>query len=112
MRYYAPSVGRERGNEWVRIGTSRSEVGIPWASWQALLERLRGVSREKEIVDAFEAAGTSSPVVLEPVDKHMLLAVIQFWIAEVSLAGLPEGIEELQSALIDDARDRGMTSLR
>jgi hypothetical protein len=42
----------------------------------------------------------------------MLLAVIQFWIAEVSLAGLPEGIEELQSALIDDARDRGMTSLR
>jgi len=101
-----------RGNQWVTIATSRREVPIPWASRQALLERVRGVSREKEIVDAFEAVGTSRPVELEPVDKHMLQAVIQFWIAETSLARLPEGIDDLQGALIDDARDRGMTSLR
>jgi hypothetical protein len=105
-------VGRERGDEWATVATSRREVRIPWTSRHALLERLGGVSREKEIFEAFDRAGTSQSVVLEPVDKHMLLAVIQFWIAEVSLAGLPEGIDDLQSALIDDARDRGMTSLR
>jgi len=105
-------VGTEHSNDWVTVAPSRRKLRIPVASRQALLERVRGVSREQEIVEAFEAAGSSGAVVLDPVDKHMLLAVIQFWIAEVSPAGLPDGIEELQSALIDDARDRGMTSLR
>lgn len=59
------------------------------------LEHARGVSREKKIDEAVEAVGTFRPVVLEPVDKHMLQAVIQSWIAEVSLAGLPERIDDL-----------------
>jgi hypothetical protein len=63
-------------------------------------------------VDVFAAAGTTGPVMLDPVDKHMLQAVIRFWIAEVSFEQLPAGIDDLNSALIDDARDRGISSVR
>jgi hypothetical protein len=105
-------VGPERSSEWVTIATSRREVRIPWPSRQALLGRVRGLSRENEIVDAFRAAGTACAVELEPLDKHTLQAVIRFWIAEVSVGEVPEGIDDLNSALIDDAHDRGMPSLR
>jgi hypothetical protein len=52
-------MGPQRSDEWVTIATSRREVRVPWPSQQALLGRVRGLSREKEIVDEFKAAGTS-----------------------------------------------------
>jgi hypothetical protein len=102
----------QRSNERVTIATSRRWVRIPWASRQALLERVKGFTRGKPIVDAFEAVGTSRPVELEPIDKHTLQAVIRFWMEEASLEGLPEGIDDLRNALIDDAHDRGARSCR
>jgi hypothetical protein len=56
--------------------------------------------------DAFEAVGTSRPVVLTHEDKVGLVEVIRLWADEIEgLGSLPEGIVELRNALRDDLED-------
>ena len=56
--------------------------------------------------DAFEAVGTSGPVLLTHEDKVGLVEVIQLWAKEIEgLGSLPDGIVELRNALQDDLRD-------
>ena len=56
--------------------------------------------------DAFEAVGTSRPVLLTHEDKVGLVEVIQLWENEIEGSGsLPDGIIELRDALQYDLKD-------
>jgi hypothetical protein len=92
-----------RTNESVTVSTGGGTIEIPWDSRQALLSRLRGDDDAMSVIDAFEAAGTSRPVELEPADARLLLSEIEGWSDELgSIARLPEGLYELRNALHDD----------
>ena len=45
----------------VRIALRRGVVVIPWSSREALLDRLRNLGTT-DVVDAFQAVGTTEPV--------------------------------------------------
>jgi hypothetical protein len=62
----------------------------------------------RDICEAFEAVGTSRPVRLTQAQKMALTLAIDVWGGEVEgglTDGLPEGIFELRSALLDDLHD-------
>jgi hypothetical protein len=100
----------ERSNEWVKIQLGTGDpIRIPWASRQALLERVRARRGAERIVQAFEAAGTSRVVTFDAESKELLLEVIDVaWFEgeRVRASDLPPGIYELRNALIDDAAAR------
>jgi hypothetical protein len=56
----------------------------------------------REVVQAFEAVGTSRPVELTPEQRAALRSAIDAWAGEAGDEGLPEGIGELRQALVDD----------
>ena len=95
---------RERRIDEVTIAGSRdaSTVTIPWASRTELLERLRLAGGADGAIRAFEAVGTSAPVKLSKSARGLLLVIVEAWLVEVSLDGLPEGILELRNALHDE----------
>ena len=95
----------ERLNERVKVQLGRELVTMPWDSRQALLDRPRPLESMQPIVAAFEAVGTSRPVTLKPEHKEPLLAVVEAWLEEVDVPGLPAGIFELRNALHDDVAD-------
>jgi hypothetical protein len=85
---------------------------LPWSSRQELLARLRAVELTDAIVRAFEAAGASRPVTLKPEQKPVLFSVVEAWLVEVDLAGLPAGIFQVRNALHDDLADAHMLCKR
>jgi len=95
----------ERGIDRVKIALSRQTVTIPWESRNALVERLRPLESMREVVGTFWGAGTSRPLILTPEQQVALLDVISVWSQEVTggLAGLPDGIDELRNALVDES---------
>jgi hypothetical protein len=91
--------------DWVTIAGSRdaTTVKIPWDSRDALLERLRREGEADDIIAAFRAVGTTSPVKLKPDAKRRLLATCEVWLMEATTQGLPPGIFELRNALQDES---------
>jgi hypothetical protein len=89
---------------WITIAGSRdaTTVEIPWDSRQALLERLRREGEADDMIGAFQAVGTTSPVKLKPDAKRRLLATCEAWLMEATRQGLPPGIFELRNALQDE----------
>jgi hypothetical protein len=83
-----------------------STVVIPWDSRQALLERLEAAGGAADIVVEFRKVGTSRPVRFTKAQKRRLLEVCAYWLDEVGVPGLPDGIFELRNALMDE-RDWG-----
>ncbi len=95
-----------RGIDRVQIPLSRGTVELPWESRQDLLEESRRVAGTHPMRDAFEAVGTSRPVLLTHEDKVGLVEVIQLWENEIEgLGSLPDGIIELRDALQYDLKD-------
>ena len=92
----------------VRVALRRGIV-IPWSSREALLRRFRNLSSMSDIVDAFEAAGTTQPVRLTDSQKALLLNLISFWADQIDgFDDLPEGIYDLRNALHDDLHHVGL----
>ncbi len=85
---------------WVKVTTSRDVVEIPWASREALLERLR-MEGADDLRRKFEAVGTTRPVKFEREEESRLRGVIVRWHDE-RRAVLPDGIRELRDALVDE----------
>ena len=94
----------ERRIDSVQIALSRQTITIPWESRQALLERLRPLDTMRDVVSILWAVGTSRPVELTKQQQGDLLEAIRAWSQEVAggYGGLPEGIEQLRHALVDD----------
>ena len=97
----------EHMNERVRVAYSRGEVAFSWESRQELLKQIRHLESALSIVAAFEAVGTSRPVVLTTDQKASLIELIERWGTQVrfGLKGLPEGMFALRNALHDDLHD-------
>jgi hypothetical protein len=97
-------VSTSRLNRVIVAGSRESTtVTIPWDSRDALLERLRREGEAEDIVAAFRAVGTTSPVKLKPEAKRRLLATCEVWLMEARTQGLPPGIFELRNALQDES---------
>jgi hypothetical protein len=94
----------------VRIALRRGIVVIPRSSREALLRRLQKLSSMSDIVDAFQAAGTTQPVRLTNSQKALLLNLITFWADQTNGEDddLPEGISDLRYALHDDLHHVGV----
>lgn len=58
------------------------------------------------IVEAFEAVGTSRPVKFPDEERDRLLGIIDVWLRDADVDGLPEGIFELRNASVDDSDHR------
>jgi hypothetical protein len=80
-------------------------VVLPWASRDALLAEIRHLPSMLPVIKAFEDVGASRPVVIPQEQKGPLIGVLDFWMDQATVDGLPEGILELWNALIDDAYD-------
>ena len=98
-----------RGTDEVRVALRRGIVAIPWSSREALLGRFRNLTSMHDIVDAFQAVGTTQPVRLTDPQKALLLNLINFWADHIDGHDeLPEGISELRNALHDDLHQVGI----
>jgi hypothetical protein len=84
------------------VALSGNRVKLPWASRAPLLERLRKDDAGLQLVLAIEAVGSTLPVRLGPAGKRVLLQVVEAWISQVTMNGLPEGIWELRNELLAD----------
>ena len=95
----------ERRLDRVTIQGSRqaTTVVISWDSRRQLLDRLRRDQDTSEaVIQAFEAVGTTRPVMLDKHVKRLLLAACFEWLNEVGGASmLPAGIVDLLNALED-----------
>lgn len=98
-----------RSNERVVVQGSRPlPVTMPWASREALVERLRQNESAADLVKCFEAVGTSRPVTFTPEQKPRLRDAIEAWGDEQEQrywTRLPVGVFELRGLLIDDIDD-------
>ena len=75
---------------------------IPSSSREALFGGFRNLSSMNDVVEAFQAAGTTQPVRLTDSQKRLLLNLISFWADQIdSEDDLPEGISDLRQALHD-----------
>lgn len=86
----------------VVVKTAFGTVELPWDSRQALLTQIRHLGSAKPIVDAFEAVGTTRPVVLTEEQRGQLGGLLNFWAQQVHVPGLPEGVWDLRCALVDE----------
>jgi hypothetical protein len=77
-------------------------VVIPWDSRPALLERLEEAGGADDVIVEFRKVGTSRPVALSKPQKRRLFEVVEAWLCEVDMPGLPEGIFDLRCALYDE----------
>jgi hypothetical protein len=94
-----------RRNERVMVATSRDIVVLPWSSRQALLGQMQRIDAARSAIDAFEAVGTSRPVMLDVDAKRVLVDSIGAWVEEVGARGIPAGVWQLRDALVDDLDD-------
>jgi hypothetical protein len=53
----------------------------------------------QRIADRFRAVGVSRPVVLEPTDEPVVIAVIERWSHEANWEQIPEGVFALLATL-------------
>jgi hypothetical protein len=97
----------ERLNQRVRVALSRGDIVFPWDSREELLNQIRHLDSAQPIVAAFEAVGTSRPVVLTTEQKALLIELVEFWGTQTrfGLRGLPEGMFDLRNALHGDLHD-------
>ena len=82
----------------VLVAGTQGDVAIPWDSRVTLLERLRAEGDADDIIRAFEAVGTTSPVKLSPEQKRRLLSTVKLWLVAAG-ASVPEGIYALRNML-------------
>jgi hypothetical protein len=75
----------------VTIAMSRpaTTVEIPWASRQALLDRLRREGGADELIRQFENAGASRPVKPRTEGKRRLLDTVTRWLYETASTAYP-----------------------
>ena len=87
----------------VQVRTPPRTVALSWVARQDLLARLiAGYPATHRVVWQFRSVGTSRPVeLLDPNDMTFVLAVIDAWALDVGEEALPDGIQELRSALRD-----------
>ena len=90
----------------VQVATAGGVVTLPWSSRFELLERVRRLYGGAEIVRRFEAAGATRPVTLDWDSKLLVFNLLEHWLIQSGVEGLPAGIFELRNALRDDL-DRG-----
>jgi hypothetical protein len=86
----------------VRIATAARVVVISWDARQQLLERVRQLHGGAELIERFDAVGTSQPAKLNRAGKQLVLETIYGWTEQVGVDELPEGITELRYALLND----------
>jgi hypothetical protein len=91
--------------QYVRIALSRNTVELPWASRAPLLAHVRRHDHGLQVLLAFEAVGATRPVRLEPAGKRVLLQVVEAWLYQVAVAGLPAGVWELRNELQNELAD-------
>jgi hypothetical protein len=104
--YYASSVSiQPRRIQHLRIALSRNTVELPWTSRAPLLDRLREHDAGLQLLLAFEAVGATRPAQLEPAGKRVLLQVIEAWLVQVRVDGLPAGVWELRNELQHELAD-------
>ena len=73
------------------------------------MRRFRNLSSMSDIVDAFEAVGTTQPVRLTDSQKALLLNPISFWADQIDgYDDLPEGIYDLRKGVHDDLHHVGV----
>ena len=67
-------------------------------------------TRRRDVISPdvpFKAAGATLSVRLEPAGKRVLLQVVEAWLGQVTVDGLPAGVWELRNELLaDDELDR------
>jgi hypothetical protein len=95
-------VADELGVNQVRIATTAKVVVISWDARQQLLERVQQLHGGASLITRFEAVGTSQPVKLDRAGKQLVLETIYGWTEQVGVDALPDGITELQYALLND----------
>jgi hypothetical protein len=86
----------------VRVATAREVVEIYWPARDELLERAWHVKGSGELRRRFEEVGETRPAKLDAESKLVAIAVIEQWLHEVGLDGLPPGIFHLRNALVAD----------
>ncbi len=92
----------------VQIATTRQTPGpvqISWAARDQLLARLRGTAAGDAVVEKFQGSGASSAVTLTLEEKRHVDVVLDAWLVEVDVDGLPDGIFALRNAILDDLHD-------
>jgi hypothetical protein len=67
----------------VRIQTPTTTVEVPWRDWLELRRRLQEVGQCAALIDAFEKAGTSRPVIVDRADEAPLVAALVDWINDL-----------------------------
>jgi hypothetical protein len=83
----------------VKVQLGRELIEVPWSSRDALLVRLRAYEEMGAIVQAFEAVGTSRPVIFKPEHKPVLLGAVEAWLEDLDASDVPAGIIDLKKAL-------------
>jgi hypothetical protein len=78
---------------------------LPWASRDALLERLRKIDGTEGIVQAFEAVGATGPVQLTDADRAVLFNTLEAWSLTRGFDQMPDRLRELRHRLSDDLAD-------
>jgi len=91
----------------VTIALSRTNLVIPWDSREKLVDELSDDPAAAPVVEAFQGAGTSTPVRLDLDGKDLLVSAIERWMNDVTLAGLPDGLFDLRNELRIDVYDAG-----
>jgi hypothetical protein len=87
------------------VALSRNSVELPWTSRGPLLKRVEGHDGGLQVRLAFEAVGASRPVMLDRAGKRVLLQVVEAWLAEATVNGLPQGVWELRNELQNELAD-------
>jgi hypothetical protein len=89
----------------VKLASRSEPFTLSWDSREQLLDQARVRDELGGVVTAFEGAGASRPIALNPDDKARLLELIEEWARRLSISELPAGIWELRQALVDDLHD-------
>jgi hypothetical protein len=91
----------ERSINRVRVETPPRTVMLSWPERQELLAHLiAAYPTSHPVVWQFRRVGTSRPLELhDPNDMAFVLAVIDAWMLDIGEQALPDGIQELRSAL-------------
>ena len=80
----------------VTVSTLSGDVVISWDERQRLVAELLPVTKDQDIVRAFEAVGTSSPVILEADQRRRLRLALGFLGSDQPLSS---GLAGLYTAL-------------
>jgi len=98
-------VSERRRIDLVHVQLSRGKiVPLPRKSREALLKQISSHESLLPLVEDFEGAGTSRPVVLTAEQEVPLMEVIDLWVHGNgdSWKELPDGVHELRNELTED----------